>query len=299
MNPSCHFVIPDTQITPESDVAMVEWIGRYICESASKRPERCSVVQLGDWHDMSSLSSFDKAGSKAAEGQRIQADLDVGNEQIVVLSRWLDKADKIRLARGWRKIERHSLMGNHEDRLFRLIRDDAKFEGIFGPKSFAWAQHGWTVHDFLDVLMLDGIAYSHYFYNPMTGRPWTGNNIELRLSKIGCSFSQGHQQVHLTGIRQTIAGLQRGLVSGRCYITDEDYIGAQGNKEWSGIIVKNEVLSGSYDILEVSLNYLARRFAGVSLEEWMRGKKSGQRRIRAGAREGKQTGPRPPTSGSA
>lgn len=266
--PACHFFIPDMQLTPQSDCAMVDWIGHYIYESAIKRPERCEVIQIGDWHDMKSLSSYDKPGSKEAEGQRVQADLDVGNTQIAVLSRWLARADKSRKEKGWRKIGRHVCLGNHEDRLARLVRDDARFEGVFSLDSFHWRKQGWKVYDFLEVLMLDGIAYSHYFYNPMTGRPWTGNNIELRLSKIGCSFSQGHQQVHLTGIRQTVAGLQRGLVSGRGYITDEDYIGPQGNKEWAGFVVKNEVREGSYDILEVSLEYLCRRYQQMDLEAW-------------------------------
>ena len=214
--PATHVVIPDLQITPDTPTDHIKWIGAYLEDLLSRREGRVEVIQLGDWHDMSSLSSYDKPGSKNAEGQRIEADLIAGNKQIAVLSAYLDRADTARKKKNLPKIRRTHLRGNHEDRLFRLVRDDVKFEGVFGPKSFAWAQHGWKVVEFKEVLFIDGIAYSHFFYNPMTGRPYSGNNIELRLKTIGCSFTMGHQQLHLTGMRQTITGVQRGLVSGAC-----------------------------------------------------------------------------------
>ena len=259
--PATHIWIPDTQVTPDTPTEHFPWIGQYLYDLLTKRPERCVVIQGGDHHDMPSLSSYDKPGSKNAEGQRIQADLDAGNKQIAVLSGYLDKADEVRKKNGWKKIDRRHLRGNHEDRLFRLVRDDARFEGVFGPKSFAWQQHGWKVHEYQQIVFIDGIAYSHLFYNPMTGRPYSGNNIETRLKTIGCSFTMGHQQIHLTGIRQTIQGVQRGLVSGACYLHDEDYVGPQGNGEWRGIVVCNEVVNGNYDIMEISLSYLERKYA--------------------------------------
>jgi len=268
--PSTHVFIPDTQITPDTPTDHIKWIGMYLEDLLSKRENRIEIIQIGDWHDMSSLSSYDKAGSKNAEGQRIEADLTAGNEQIAILSGYLDQADKIRMAKGWKKMGRHHFRGNHEDRLFRLVREDVRFDGLFGPKSFDWQKHGWRTTEFKELKFIDGIAYSHFFYNPMTGRPYSGNNIELRLKTIGCSFSMGHQQVHLTGMRQTIAGVQRGLVSGACYLHDEDYVGPQGNREWRGIIVKNEVQDGAYDIMEVSLDYLCRRYEGVSLAKFLK-----------------------------
>lgn len=265
-----HIFIPDTQITPDTPTAHITWIGRYLEDLLSKREGRCEVIQIGDWHDLPSLSSYDKAGSKNAEGQRIQADLDAGNKQIAILSAHLNRADKKRQLRGRKKVGRWHTRGNHEDRLFRLVRDDVKFEGVFGAKSFDWEKHGWKTLEYKEVLKLDGVAYSHLFYNPMTGRPYSGNNIELRLKTIGCSFSMGHQQVHLTGIRPTINGIQRGLVSGNCYLHDEDYRGPQANTEKRCIVVKNAVLDGDYDIMEVSLDFLARRYNGTSLAQFMK-----------------------------
>ena len=266
--PATHVFIPDCQITPTTPTAHIKWIGMYLEDLLSKREGRVVVTVIGDWHDMESLSSYDKPGSKGAENRRIQADLDVGNEQIGVLTAHLNRADKRRAEKKWRKMEKHFFEGNHENRLWRLVESDAKFEGVW-KEPYHWKRHGWKYHKFLDVVTIDGISYSHYFYNPMTGRPYSGNNLELRLKTIGHSFSQGHQQQHLTAIRQTIRGTQRALVSGACYLHDEDYIGPQGNREWRGIVVKNEVRDGSYDIMEVSLDYLCRRYENMPLEKFL------------------------------
>lgn len=267
--PPCGLVIPDTQLKPGGDNRHIYWLSKYAYDLFTKRPERCIVIMLGDWHDMKSLSSYDKPGSKNAEGQRIEADLQVGNDLIDLFSDELDKADKVRLSKGWKKIERHFFEGNHEDRLYRLVREDVKFEGVFGPHSFRWKKRGWKVHPFLEVEFIEGIAISHYFYNTMTGRPYGGNNIELLLKTIGCSFIQGHRQMHLVGIRQTIAGIQRGLISGKFYLDDEGYIGPQGNKEYAGLSVLNEMRDGNYDLMEVSMNYLCRKYEGVTLETYL------------------------------
>ncbi len=116
---------------------------------------------------------------------------------------------------------------------------------------------------------IDGIAYSHYFYNPMTGRPYGGQNIETRLKTVGHSFTMGHQQGYWVGMREALGSRHRGLVAGSCYLHDEDYKGPQGNSHWRGIVVCNQVERGSYDLMEVSLDYLCRRYEGLRLTEWM------------------------------
>lgn len=44
------------------------------------------------------------------------------------------------------------------------------------------------------------------------------------------------------------------------YQKDEEYKGPQANCHWRGILVKNEVNDGDYDLLEVSLDYLLRKW---------------------------------------
>ena len=72
-------VIPDVQITPDSGMAHVAWLAKYIVD---KQPE--TIVCLGDWYDLPSLCSYDK-GTKRAEGRRIIADIEAGNAAMDVL----------------------------------------------------------------------------------------------------------------------------------------------------------------------------------------------------------------------
>ncbi len=127
----------------------------------------------------------------------------------------------------------------------------------------------WKVHEFLRTLELDGITYSHYFANPMTGRPYSGQNLETRLKTIGHSFTMGHQQGLKWGRVDTIRGPHIGLVAGSCYLHDEDYLGPQCVNYWRGIVVCHEVDGkGGYDPMIVSLDYLCRRYEGRSLNQF-------------------------------
>ncbi len=84
------------------------------------------------------------------------------------------------------------------------------------------------------------------------------------------SFTQGHQQGLMYGLRSTIAGMQHGLVAGSFYIHEEAYRGPQQRTEWRGIVVKHQVENGSYDPMFVSLDFLCRRSTGLTLTEWKR-----------------------------
>ena len=81
----------------------------------------------------------------------------------------------------------------------------------------------------------------------------------------------GHQQVKMTGERYLTNGQRvRGLVCGAAYLHDEKYMGHQGNAYWRGIFVKHEVRDGQYDLMEVSLDYLCRKYEGVPVWQFMK-----------------------------
>jgi hypothetical protein len=65
----------------------------------------------------------------------------------------------------------------------------------------------------------------------------------------------------LYGLKQYPGNITRhGLVAGSFYLHNMGYRGPQGTGEWRGIIVKNEVHEGQYDIMPLSMSYLQRRF---------------------------------------
>lgn len=261
-----HLVIPDTQVKPGVPTDHLRWIGQYMVD---KRFE--VVVHLGDHWDMASLSSYDR-GKRAAEGRRYALDVDAGNDAMVELMaplwRFNDrKSVKANPEKAYSP-ELHLLRGNHENRIVRAADDQGFLDGTVTLDDLI--SPGWAVHDFLDVVDIDGIRYSHYFANPMSGRPY-GGQAATRLKTIGCSFTMGHQQVFDYATRSVAGGTQmhHGLICGACYLHDEGYLGPQGNLQWRGVIVCNEVENGNYDIMTVSLNYLCRRYEGVSLAEFL------------------------------
>lgn len=262
--PRKHLIIPDTQVRPGVPTRHLHWIGRYIVE---KQPD--VVVHLGDHFDFPSLSSYSRRLD--LEGARVKADIDAGNDALDELTTPLIDYNEQR-KRLKEKLYRPRLVmlrGNHEERLNRAIADNPQFQGLIGEFSFNDRRLGWEVHKFLAPVTIDGIVYAHYFYNPLTGRPWAGT-AHTKLRNIGMTFTMGHVQGIDSAHGITPDGRQRrALVVGSCYLHDEEYKGPQANHHWRGIIMKHEVRDGYYDLMEVSLDYLCRKYEGVPLAEWL------------------------------
>lgn len=246
-----HLFIPDTQVKEGVNTDHIQAAGNY---AVDKRPD--VIIVAGDWWDMPSLSVYDKPGSKAFEGRRYKKDVEEGR---AAMERFLKP---LRRARGYRP-RLVFTMGNHEERIARAInRNPAELDGIIGYSDLGLEDYGFEVHDFKEIIQIDGILYSHLFVNQQSLMKSTiGGTITNRLQKIGHSFTMGHQQTKLTGEVTTATGeVRRGLVAGAFYSHDEDYLGPQGNHYWRGIIMKHEVQNGNYDLMEVSLNYLVENY---------------------------------------
>lgn len=251
-----HFVIPDTQVKPGVPVNHLTAAGNYIVD---KRPD--VVVHMGDHWDMQSLSSYDR-GTKKAEGRRYNDDIEAGLKGMEAL---LKPIKKLQRKQKRQKIKQYKprmvfLLGNHEQRIERHAQANPELEGKVSYDDLKLEKSGWEVHDFREPVNVDGVWYAHYFYNPMTGRPY-GGRIHTRLQNLGFSFTMGHQQGLETAIKALNNGKTiRGLICGSFYQHDEDYKGPQGNDHWRGCIYKHEVRDGTYDIMELSLRYLLREW---------------------------------------
>lgn len=250
-----HLVIPDTQVKPDVNTDHLEWAGMY---AAEKRPD--VIIHIGDHWDMESLSSYDK-GKKSYEGRRYKHDIAAGN---AAMSRFMapiyeeQRLDK----RCKRKVWRPRLiftLGNHEHRIIRATEDDPMLDGLIGYHDFNLHHHGWEVHDFLEPVIVDGIAYCHYFTSGVMGRPVS--NPRLMLQKKFMSCTMGHVQDRDIGYARKADGTRiTGLFAGIFYSHDEAYLNAQTNGSWSGIWMKHEVNNGAYDEMPVSFDYLKRKY---------------------------------------
>ncbi len=265
-----HIVIGDTQVKEDVPTAHLEWIGRYIVDQFAGLD--VSIIHLGDHWDMPSLSSYDK-GKKSMEGRRYITDIKAGNDAFTLLCKPLADLNKGKKRVWWPK--RYFILGNHENRITRAAEDDAQLEGTVTLEDLNAAKWGWEVVPFLEELELDGISYSHYFYNPNTGRPYCGDNLFMRLKTIGRSFTMGHQQGLNMAARPVGRKRHHGLVLGSTYLHDEVYLGPQGNNCWRGIMVCHQVEDGMYDPMCVSLEFLCRKYTNKTLKEYLNAIKKG------------------------
>ena len=248
-----HAVIPDVQSKSGVPNEHLSWIGEYL---AKKRPD--TIIVIGDFWDMPSLSSYD-FGKKCYEGRTYRADVEAG---LVAMEKLLAPIDRLNRARKRRGLARYRprkvfTYGNHEERILRAIETDRKLEGTISLADLQLKKFGFEEYPFLEMVEIDGILYSHYFSSGVMGRPVTSAAALLRARHQ--SATQGHVQWTDMAIHPKTQ--QRALFCGSCYLHDEDYLGPQGNDCRRQIIMKHEVKDGRYDIMEVSLAYLKRKYA--------------------------------------
>lgn len=246
-------IIPDCQVKQGVDLSYLTWIGKYLAE---KKPD--IIVQIGDFADMPSLSSYD-VGKKNFEGRTYKADVEATKEAMGLLMAPI-KAEQEKLKRNKEKRWKPKLiltLGNHEDRINRAINLDRKLDGLISISDLGYEDFGWMVIPYLQVEVIEGIAFSHYFTTGVMGRPVT--SAAALLSKKHMSAIMGHVQHRQIAYGQRADGSQMtGLFVGSCYLHDEDYLGNQGNNYWRGIWMLHEVSNGSFDEMPVSLQYLKR-----------------------------------------
>ncbi len=250
-----HFIIGDTQARPDVCLKYHTAIGQYI---ADKQPE--VVIHIGDAADLPSLSSYDK-GKRSFEGRRLVKDLDAVKLAFDMLMKPIYDLQEQQNKDGVEVYNPRLVitLGNHEQRLYRMMDDQPEFDGILGDDPFGYKAHGWEVFDFLTPAYIDDIAYIHYVPNPMSGKPYGGAALNI-LKNVGHSFLCGHTQKLDVAIRPVIGGkMQLGIVNGACYPHSEDYKGVTGNNHWRGATMLNEVKDGYGDPMFVSLQYMMDR----------------------------------------
>lgn len=250
-----HLVIPDTQVKPGVPLDHLSWVGQYIVD---KRPD--VVVMIGDFADMESLSSYD-VGKKSFEGRRYQADIKAARDGMELLVAPLVALNR-QLARRKEKQYRPRMvltLGNHENRITKAVENDAKWDGVISVKDLGYEEYGWEVIPFLEPIIIDGIAYCHYFTTGVLGRPCTSARAMLTKKHMSCVA--GHQQGRDIAYATKADGTNMfGLIAGSFYLHDEAYLNYQTNNHWRGIYVLHEVNDGACDEMPVSINYLKKKY---------------------------------------
>jgi hypothetical protein len=143
-------VIPDTQVKADVPLDHLEALGNYLVE---KQPDY--VVQIGDWYDMPSLSSYDekKAGFETRD---YKADIDAGNEAMRILEAPIAAYNKGKRGKNRYEPKKIMTLGNHDNRINRFREDaiNARFRNVVTQKDFEL--DGWQVVPFLKIIKVCG-----------------------------------------------------------------------------------------------------------------------------------------------
>ena len=249
-------VIPDCQVKPDVPIDHLKWLSRYIID---KRPD--VIVQLGDFADMPSLSSYDR-GKKAFEGRRYKNDIDsVINGQEILLSP-LKELQKRQL-KNKKKVYNPRLiltLGNHEYRILRATNDSPQLDGVLNISDLKYEEFGWEVYPFLDVVTINGIAFSHYFPTGTAGRPSSTANAQLGKQHMSCI--SGHQQgLQIATGKRADGTLLTSIIAGSFYLHDEEYMGPQGNNHWRGALMLHNCENGQFDLNLLPMKYLKEKYS--------------------------------------
>lgn len=247
-------VIPDTQVRPGDDLKFLNKLGHYL---ADKKPD--VVVHLGDHWDMPSLSSYD-VGTKSFEGRRYKADIRAGNDGMVELIAPIAEHNDRQRKNGKKQYKPRMvfLCGNHENRIERAVNSDPKLDGTIGYQDLYLDD--WEVHPFLEVVVIDGVAFSHYFTSGVLGRPATSAAAQLNKKHMSCVA--GHRQgLDIATGNRADGSRITSIICGSCYEAEMDYLGAQGNKHFRGFLVLHDVHEGEFEPMFVSLKYLNAKYS--------------------------------------
>ena len=248
-------VIPDAQVKSDVSIKHLLWAGKYI---ADKKPD--VIVNIGDFWDMPSLSHYD-VGKKSFEGRRYKKDVEAGNIAMdLFLQPILKEINRLKKNKKKQWNPRFIFtIGNHEERIARAIENDCILEDTIGYKDLNLS--AWEVYDYLKPVVVEGVAFAHFFTSGVMGRPVASARALLNKRFMSCVM--GHVQNRDIAYAERADGKRlTGLFAGIFYDHDEDYLGNQGNGAWKGIWMLNEVSEGGFDELPVSLEYLRGKYDG-------------------------------------
>jgi hypothetical protein len=252
-----HFLLPDCQVKPGDSIDHLSWAGQYAVDML---PD--VIVCIGDFWDMPSLSSYD-IGRKSFEGKRYIVDIEAG---ITAMEAFLApiNAEVERRKNGHRNRWNPRLVftrGNHEERIKTAIEKDAKLDGLMSFQHLKLEEMGWEVYPFLETVVIDGIAYSHYFTSGTMGRPVSSASALVNKKMMSCVM--GHVQDKDIAYRRRADGKSiTGIFAGIFYQHDEGYLTPQTNRSWRGLWILHDVQDGAFDEMPVSLSFLQDKYGG-------------------------------------
>ena len=255
-----HLVIGDPHASPHHNNNRFELLGRLIVD---RQPD--VIVNIGDMADMPSLSSYDR-GRKSFEGRRYKHDIaSVINAQQCLFKPLQDYNNKQKENKHRQyKPELYLTIGNHENRIDRATEAQAELEGVISLADLKYEEFGWQVIPFLEPIIIDGIAYVHYFTSGVMGRPIGGEHPATSLlTKMFMSCVQGHSHLRDYSERTNAEGKKiQALIAG-CFLDEdqhENYAREANKMWWKGVVLLHEVENGQFEPEFINIKQLRKRY---------------------------------------
>ena len=241
-------VIPDAHFGPEEDGSRARLFGLEITRQgrlAMENGERFAFCSIGDWHDMASLSHYDK-GTVDEWGRYIQDDINAGNQAIALMKANIESSV-------WEYAEEKFVtIGNHEDRIKRTVREHGALSGFLGMHVLGWEQHGFEQVPFLTPKRVEDVMFSHYFANP-------GRQL---IMKTLCSVVVGHNHLYKTDMVTAADGRKLVGTSVGCAFEHHHEWAGQSNLSYDrGVVVLTNLKGCVYTPNFIPLKELRKRYA--------------------------------------
>lgn len=254
-------VVPDSHARPGVSNNRYIWLANL---AFKRKPD--IIVQLGDWYDMPSLSSYDK-GKKSFEGRRYAEDIAAGNDAINKFERTLNKLageEAARTKKARYRPRKYALIGNHEERILRATNNQPELDGTISYDDFLFKQYGWSVHDYMVPVVLHDVAFSHCFGSGVMNKPIGGENPAATLIKKKLhTCVAGHSHLRDFAERTNVADKRiLGLFAG-CYLEPdqvESYAGEAQKLWWNGLVYLHDVKDGTFDPEFIGMERIQKEF---------------------------------------
>ena len=241
-----HLVIGDPHCTPGTSNERFLWAGRL-----AKDIKATHVICMGDFCSVDSLSSYDK-GKMSFEGKRFNKDIEHTEDALAKFNKGL----------GSYKVKKTMILGNHEDRIDRVVQDNPELEGTLSISSLNYKKFGWKQVSYKQIKVIDGVHYVHYLPSGVMGTSISGENIARTiLTKHKVSATVGHSHLLDYAISTTPLGKKLHALSAGCYLTHkESYAKGTQHLWWSGLIMKYNVNNGTYDLETMSIKQVKKLY---------------------------------------
>lgn len=252
-------ILPDAHAAPDTSNARFDILGKYILDT---KPD--TIICLGDFADMPSLSSYDR-GKKSFEGRRVIHDIAAAEDANLKLWSAVETYNSMRKKNRDKqyKPKKVMLLGNHEDRITRAVENDAELDGLISVDNLGYEKHGWEVIPYKVPYFYENIAFCHHFPTGISGMPISGVSVaRTLLSKNFMSSVVGHNHLRDFHTETRADGRKLCGLSAGWFGEDMPSFALDTFKNWwAGVVMMKDVYDGSYEPEFISLKMLQDKYA--------------------------------------